>query len=221
MISKLFTQSPRDSLKCSNRVQPMFKRLFDIFISFFGLILLSPLLVLLSALIRKEDNGPVFFRGLRVGKDKKTFRMYKFRTMVMDAENIGGPSTSRNDSRITNVGKILRRYKLDEIPQLLNVLKGEMSLVGPRPEVVSEAKTYDPQWDVIFSVRPGITDLASIEFRNEGEIIANSGIEDAHEAYRRLIKPKKLKLQREYVENRSWFLDIKILSKTVMALAIG
>ncbi|MBD3340627.1 MAG: sugar transferase, partial [Candidatus Lokiarchaeota archaeon] len=127
----------------------------------------------------------------------------------------GGPTTSNSDSRITKTGAFLRKYKLDELPQLINVLKGDMSLIGPRPEIASEVELYDPEWNVIFDVKPGITDLSSIEFRNEGEIIANSGIADAHVAYRSLIQPRKLALQREYVLNRSLVLDAKILFNTI------
>ncbi|MBD3338564.1 MAG: sugar transferase [Candidatus Lokiarchaeota archaeon] len=193
----------------------MLKRIVDIMASLFALILFSPLFLLIAILIKREARGPIFYRGLRVGQNKKTFYMLKFRTMVVDAEKRGGPTTSNSDSRITKTGAFLRKYKLDELPQLINVLKGEMSLIGPRPEIVSEVELYDPEWNVIFDVKPGITDLSSIQFRNEGEIIANSGIADAHLAYRSLIQPKKLALQREYVLNRSLVLDAKILFNTI------
>jgi lipopolysaccharide/colanic/teichoic acid biosynthesis glycosyltransferase len=168
--------------------------------------------------IKKHDGGPVLYTPLRVGLHKKRFRMYKFRTMVQNADKIGGPTTSMSDPRITPVGHFLRRFKLDELPQLINVIKGEMSLVGPRPEVISEVEQYDPQWDVIFSVRPGMTDWASIEFRNEGEIVTNSGIDDPHEAYKQLIQPRKLELQRAYALNHSLGIDLRILWKTVLAV---
>ena len=176
------------------------------------------LFIVVALIIKKYDGGPVFYAPLRIGLHKKRFRMYKFRTMVQHADQIGGPTTSAHDSRITPIGHFLRRFKLDELLQLINVVKGEMSLVGPRPEVISEVENYDPKWDVIFAVRPGITDLASIEFRNEGEIVANSGIADPHEAYKQLIQPRKLELQREYALNHSLGLDLKILWKTLLAV---
>lgn len=197
----------------------MIKRIFDIVAAAIGLILLSPLLLLIAWRVKCEDNGPVFYRGLRIGLHGKPFRILKFRTMVMDAESVGGPSTADDDPRITRVGRVLRRYKLDELPQLINVLRGEMSFVGPRPEVKSEVDRYDPEWDVIFSVRPGITDLSSIAFRNEGKIIATSGIRDAHEAYRRIIQPQKLELQRKYALNHSFLLDVRIIFQTFLAVA--
>jgi lipopolysaccharide/colanic/teichoic acid biosynthesis glycosyltransferase len=171
--------------------------------------------LVVAYLIKKEDGGPVFYKGERVGLHKKLFSMYKFRTMVSDAEKIGGPSTSENDPRITKVGKILRKFKLDELPQLFNVLKGEMSIVGPRPEVRKEVEYYNQGWDIIFSVKPGITDLSSIEFHNEGRIIAESGFDDPHDAYRMLIQPQKLRLQREYALNHSFIGDLKIIVRTI------
>jgi len=198
----------------------MTKRLCDLCISVLGITILSPFFLAVGWIIKREDGGPVFYVPHRVGRYKKLFRMYKFRTMVANADEIGGPTTSDKDPRITRIGHLLRRFKLDELPQLFNVVKGEMSLVGPRPEVKSEVETYGPKFDVIFSVRPGVTDLASIEFRNEGEIIANSGIADPHEAYRQLIKPRKIELQREYAVNHSILLDAKIILKT-LSVVIG
>lgn len=194
------------------------KCLIDIATSAIGLTFLSPFLLCIALCIKSEDRGPVFYRGLRVGLNEKLFGIYKFRTMVVNADKIGGPTTSACDSRITRIGAWLRKNKLDELPQLLNVLKGEMSLVGPRPEVASEVKSYGPEWQSIFSVRPGITDLSSIEFRNEGEIIASSGIEDPHEAYRQLIQPRKLELQRYYAINHSMPLDIQIICETLLVV---
>jgi lipopolysaccharide/colanic/teichoic acid biosynthesis glycosyltransferase len=133
--------------------------------------------------------------------------------MVMNADRLGGPSTADDDPRITRVGKFLRKYKLDELPQLINVLKGEMSIVGPRPEVPSEVETYSEEEKRILSVKPGITDWASIKFRNEGEIL--KGYEDPHKAYREIIKPEKLKLALQYVDEASFSTDLKIILKTV------
>jgi lipopolysaccharide/colanic/teichoic acid biosynthesis glycosyltransferase len=169
-------------------------------------------------MIMKNDDGPVFYAPKRVGRNKKKFRMYKFRTMVPNADRIGGPTTGEKDPRITPMGHFLRRYKLDELPQLFNVLYGTMSLVGPRPEIPSEVETLDEKWDVIFSVKPGITDWSSIEFRDEGKIIAQSDIDDPHEAYRTLIQPRKLQLQKYYAENHNVKMDLRILMKTFKAV---
>ena len=140
----------------------MAKRFFDIVATTIGLILLCPLLFLIAWRIKAEDGGPVFYRGVRVGLHGKPFRIFKFRTMVMDADKIGGFSTSDDDPRITQAGRFLRKYKLDELPQLINVLKGEMSLVGPRPEVKKFTDMYTDDEKVILTVRPGITDWASM-----------------------------------------------------------
>jgi len=193
------------------------KRLFDIFFSFFGLIIISPILLLISILIKKESLGPAFYRGKRVGKDGKEFRIFKFRSMVLDADKIGGPSTSADDPRLLKVGKFLREHKLDELPQLINVFLGEMSFVGPRPEVPSEVETYDVQTkNIILSVKPGMTDLATLEDIHEEEILR--GAKDPHEAYRQLIKPKKLKLAVQYVQNKNFWLDLKIIFKTLIII---
>ncbi len=192
----------------------MTKRLFDIFFSFFGLIIISPILLLISILIKKESPGPAFYRGKRVGKDGKEFRIFKFRSMVLDADKIGGPSTSADDPRLLKIGKFLKEHNLDELPQLINILKGEMSFVGPRPEVPSEVETYDEETRrIILSVKPGMTDLATLSNIHEGEVLR--GAIDPHEAYRTLIKPQKLSLAKRYVKNRSFWLDLKIILKTI------
>lgn len=192
----------------------MLKRFFDIIFSLFGLIITSPLLLLFAILIKFSSKGPVFYRGKRAGKNEKEFRIFKFRTMVVDAEKLGGPSTSADDSRLTKFGKFLRRHQLDELPQLINVLKGEMSFVGPRPEVPSEVETYDKETKrIILSVEPGMTDLATLANIHEEEIL--KGSKDPHQTYRKIIKPQKLKLAVEYVKNRSFWLDIKIILKTL------
>ena len=192
----------------------MAKRLFDIIFSFFGLAIVSIPMLIIALLIKKESPGPAFYCGERVGKDGKIFRIFKFRSMVLDAEKIGGPSTSADDPRLLKIGKFLRRYQLDELPQFINILKGEMSFVGPRPEVPSEVETYDAETKkIILSVKPGLTDLATLENVHEEEILR--GANDPHEAYRKLIQPKKLKLAKEYVKNRSFWLDIKIILKTI------
>lgn len=198
------------TIKISNGV----KRLFDIIFSFFGLILVSPWLFLFTFLIKRESPGPAFYRGERVGKDGKIFRIFKFRSMVLEAEKLGGPSTSADDPRLTKFGKFLRSRNLDELPQLINVLKGEMSFVGPRPEVPSEVETYDEETKrIILSVKPGLTDLATLQDLHEEEILRGSS--DPHQTYREIIKPKKLKLAIEYVKKRNFWLDIKIIFKTL------
>lgn len=196
----------------------MLKRWFDITCSGLGLILLSPVFIAVAIVIRMDSPGPIFYRGERVGKNGKIFRIFKFRSMVWDAEKIGGPSTSEIDPRVTKVGRYIRKFKLDEFAQLINVWLGDMSLVGPRPEVKKYVDMYTDQERNILGVRPGITDFASLKFHNEGEIIANSGIEDPEEAYCRLIRPEKLNLQLKYIRERSFFLDVKILVLTVLTL---
>ena len=192
----------------------MVKRIFDIVFSFLGVILTSPLLLAVAILIKKESPGPVFYKGERMGKDGKIFRIFKFRSMIMNADKIGGPSTSADDPRLLKVGKFLRRHQLDELPQFINILKGEMSFVGPRPEVPQEVARYEEETrKIILSVKPGLTDLATLENLHEEEIL--KGAEDPHEAYRRLIQPKKLELAKKYVKQRSFWLDIKIILKTI------
>ena len=192
------------------------KRLFDLICSGIGLILLSPLLLLIAYRIRKEDVGPIFYRGERVGLHGKTFRIFKFRTMVVDAEKLGGSSTADEDPRITKIGKFLRKYKLDELPQLINVFIGQMSLVGPRPEVRKFTDIYTSDEKAILTVKPGITDWASIWNSDEGAILA--GAEDADKAYMELIRPEKIRLQLKYVQERSFSTDFVILIKTIAKL---
>jgi len=194
----------------------MFKRFFDFIFSFLGLIVASPILALIAFLIKRDSKGPIFYRGLRTGQNGEPFKIFKFRTMVPDAEKLGGPSTSADDPRLTNVGKFLRKRKLDELPQLINVFFGQMSVVGPRPEVPSEVETYDQKTKkIILSVKPGMTDLASLANIHEEEILRGSS--DPHQTYREVIKSQKLKLAVEYVENRSFWLDIKIILRTLKA----
>jgi len=192
------------------------KRVFDIFFSLSGLFFLIIPFAIIAILIKSEDGGPVFYRGERVGLRGKPFRIYKFRTMVVNAEKIGPSSTSDDDPRITKIGRFLRKYKLDELPQLINVLKGEMSFVGPRPEVPSEVATYNEEERKILSVRPGITDWASLTYHNEGEIL--KGAEDPHQAYREKIRPGKIKLAMKYVDKQSFFIDLRIIMDTLRTL---
>jgi lipopolysaccharide/colanic/teichoic acid biosynthesis glycosyltransferase len=193
------------------------KRLFDIAASGLGLLALGPVLILLAILIKLEDGGPVFYRGERVGRHGRGFRIFKFRTMVVHADRIGGPSASDGDPRITRIGRTLRRYKLDELPQLINVLKGEMSLVGPRPEVRHYTDQFSEEEQAILSVRPGITDWASIWNADEGALLA--GAEDPEQLYATRIRPTKLRLQLKYVREQSFFTDLRIIFLTALAVA--
>ncbi len=189
------------------------KRSFDIIASFCGLVTLSPIMLTTAAIIKLDSKGPVIYRGIRAGKSNKPFKMLKYRTMLVNADQIGGPSTSEDDPRITRVGKILRKYKLDEIPQLFNVLCGDMSFVGPRPEVLSEVETYTNEEKKLLSVRPGVTDWASIRFNDEGEIL--KGAEDPHKVYLEKIRGEKIRLGLKYVEECCLKADMDILIKTV------
>lgn len=196
----------------------MLKRLFDVIVALIGLIISSPLFLALAIAIKLESKGPVFYRGLRVGRHGKPFRIFKFRSMVQDAEKLGADSTSANDARITRCGKLIRKFKLDELSQLVNVLVGDMSLVGPRPEVQKFVDLYTEEEKIILTVRPGITDWSSIRFHNEGEIIEASGIGDPDEAYAKLIRPEKLLLQLKYVREQNLWVDIKIIISTILTL---
>jgi lipopolysaccharide/colanic/teichoic acid biosynthesis glycosyltransferase len=195
----------------------MAKRLFDCIASTFGLLVLSPVFLVLAVWIKLDSSGPVFFRQERVGLGGKLFRIYKFRTMVSDAERRGLQITVGSDARVTRVGHRLRKYKLDELPQLLDVWLGHMSLVGPRPEVPRYVACYPVDVrDVVLSVRPGITDRASIEFKDENEILGRAI--DAHTAYVQEVLPIKLRYYQDYVANRSFWSDIAIILNTLKAL---
>lgn len=195
----------------------MSKRCFDVLLSTLGLLVLTPLLFVVAILIKLESSGPVFFRQERVGRGGKLFRIHKFRTMVTDAERLGLQITVGADARVTQVGQWLRKYKLDELPQLMDVWLGYMSLVGPRPEVPRYVACYPSDLrDVVLSVRPGITDLASIEFKDENEILGRAA--DAHKAYVEEVLPIKLRYYVEYVQTQSLFGDAMIILKTLRAL---
>ena len=195
----------------------MIKRLFDIIFSFLGLILVSPLFLVIAVLIKRESLGPVFYRGIRIGKSGKEFRIFKFRTMVVGAEKLGGPSTAGDDPRLLKIGNFLKKFQLDEIPQLINVLKGEMSLVGPRPEVKMYVDIMtNEERSTILSVKPGMTDLASLWNFHESDVL--KGSLDPEKTYREKIRPEKIRLQGEYVKNRSFLLDLKIIVKTIIKL---
>ena len=193
------------------------KRIFDLAASTLGLLLLAPVLLVLALWIKLDSAGPVFFRQVRVGQFGKTFRIHKFRTMVSDAEKKGLQITVGADARITRVGHWLRNYKLDELPQLLDVWLGHMSLVGPRPEVPRYVDCYPAAVrDIVLSVRPGITDKASIEFKDENLILGCAV--DPDRAYVEEVLPIKLAYYQEYVNSRSFCGDIALILKTLRAL---
>lgn len=196
----------------------MLKKVFDFFVSFASLLVLSPILIIISVLIKLDSRGPVFYRGVRAGIKGQPFKIYKFRTMVIDAEKKGGPSTADDDARITRIGKILRKVKLDELPQLLNILEGDMSFVGPRPEVYFYVNMYNEEEKNILSVKPGITDRASIWNSDEGSIL--KGSTDPEKTYMEKIRPTKLKLQLEYVKSNSFWSDMGIIFKTMNEIFI-
>lgn len=189
------------------------KRLFDIFVSLFSIVVLLPLFLILSLLIIATSKGGVFFRGERVGKDGKTFKIYKFRSMLKDSEGNGKWNVGNNDPRVTKMGVFLRKSKLDELPQLINVLKGDMSLVGPRPELKYYVDKYTKDHLPILDLRPGITDWASMVNISQYEIFTNA--EDPDEAYEKYIRPIKLSLQLHYKNTRTFLGDIEILIWTV------
>ncbi|MDB4915693.1 MAG: putative glycosyltransferase [Gemmatimonadetes bacterium] len=195
---------------------PFFKRLFDVAASGAALVLFSPVLAVVALRIKRFDGGPVLYAGRRVGLNGTTFGMYKFRSMVLNADRIGGSSTPDDDPRITPIGKWLRRYKLDELPQLLNVLKGEMSIVGPRPQVQWAVDLYTPEQRLALTVRPGITDYASVRFPNEGEIL--KGSTDPDRDYMEKIHPEKMRLSVEYVRTRSFMVDLLVIAQTAAAI---
>lgn len=190
------------------------KRAFDLLFVVPGLILLSPVFLLIAFVIKLSSDGPIFFKQVRVGQQGKLFCVLKFRTMVMDAEAKGAKVTIHGDPRITKVGHFLREYKLDELPQLINVLKGEMSLVGPRPEVPEYVSFYtDDVKKIVLSVPPGITDRASIEFKDENRILAGSV--DPIKDYQEKVLPIKLNYYTKYVQERSLWLDFRLIIATI------
>ena len=190
----------------------IFKRIFDLILSIILLIMLFPVFFIVGILIIVETGFPIFYRADRGGYKNKKFKIYKFRSMIKDADKVGGGTTALNDTRITKVGGFLRKTKLDEIPNLMNILKGEMSFIGPRPELLKYTDQYQKTEKLILEVRPGITDFSSIEFINLDEIV---GTENADQKYEELVLPKKNKLRLKYVANISFFTDIKIFFSTI------
>jgi lipopolysaccharide/colanic/teichoic acid biosynthesis glycosyltransferase len=197
---------------------PIGKRAFDIVVSSLGLLLLLPLFGLIALVIKLDSKGPVFFRQERVGQGGRPFRIYKFRTMVADAPRRGGQLTAPKDSRITRVGHTLRRIKADELPQLINVLKGEMTLVGPRPEVRRYVDLFQRDYQEILSVRPGITDLASLKYRDESAELSRA--EDPEREYITRVLPDKIALAKEYVRRSSFSFDLILIARTIVKIVV-
>ncbi|MFN9114962.1 MAG: sugar transferase [Bacteroidota bacterium] len=189
------------------------KRGFDFICSLIGILILSPVFVVIWIWIKLESEGPALFLQTRVGKNNKDFKLYKFRTMYVNAEAKGQLTVGMRDPRITGAGYVLRKYKLDELPQLFNVLEGTMSLVGPRPEVRKYVDMYTSTQMQVLNVKPGITDLASIQFINENELLAKA--EHPEEYYINEIMPAKLRINMEYVHNRAFFKDLLLIFKTL------
>ena len=192
------------------------KRIFDVTASGLGLILLSPLFLIMAIWIKADSPGPVFYRQTRVGRGNRDFRLFKFRSMKVGADKKGLITVGGRDPRVTRSGYYIRKYKLDELPQLINVFKGDMSLVGPRPEVRKYVDLYTPEQLHVLDVRPGITDLASIRYRNENELLAQAC--DPEQYYREVVMQDKLRINSEYIADRSFFKDIKIIFLTFKAI---
>jgi lipopolysaccharide/colanic/teichoic acid biosynthesis glycosyltransferase len=194
----------------------MLKRLFDILASGVGLLLMSPLMVAMAIAVRATSAGPALFRQERIGRGGRPFFILKFRTMVQDAPRLGGQITFGDDVRITRIGRVLRKTKLDEVPQLFNVLKGDMSLVGPRPEVQRYVDMFRADYEEILTVRPGVTDLASIEFLDESTLLGTAT--DPEKEYSEVVLPEKIRLAKEYVRRQSLLFDLRIIVGTMFRL---
>lgn len=191
----------------------MLKRLFDVVLSVIGILLLFPILLLISILIKLDSKGPILFIQGRVGKNNKDFNIFKFRTMSMQSDKKGLLTLGNNDSRITRMGYVLRRYKIDEFPQLINILKGDMSFVGPRPELRYYVNFYNDDDMKIFDVRPGITGLASLKYRNEVELL--KAAKDPEAFFIKTIIPDKLKYNKTYISKQNFFFDLKLILLTI------
>jgi len=194
------------------------KRIVDVVVAGVALVVLSPVILAIAIAIRITSPGPILYRGVRVGRFGKPFRMLKFRTMVVNADKLGGPSTATGDPRVTHTGRLLRAFKLDELPQLFNVLLGDMSIVGPRPEVQKYVDLYSPGEAQILLLKPGITDWASIWNSDEGAVLA--GTSDPDRAYEELIRPTKIRLQLKYASECSFLVDVRILLATAARLVV-
>lgn len=194
-------------------------RVFDFIVSLLGIIVLSPLFIIAATFVKCTSPGPVIYAQQRVGRNGRLFRLYKFRSMLVNADLVGSSITTGNDRRITKTGRILRKTKLDELPQLWNVLKGDMSFVGPRPDVPEIVNKYSPEMRQILSIRPGITSKATLHLRNEEDLLSLA--KDPDKAYEEIFIPAKVKLAMDHVKRRSFFFDFSILLKTVWSLTGG
>ena len=192
------------------------KRIFDIVVSLVGLILLLPLLVFVAVLIKLDSRGPIFFRQQRIGMAFRPFQIVKFRTMIDNAQRRGGLITFGRDARITRVGRILRQTKIDELPQLINVLRGDMTFVGPRPEVPEFVELFRQDYEEILTVRPGMTDLASLKYRDEAAVLGHCS--NPQEEYLKHVLPDKINLNKEYIRRSSFFFDLTLILKTLLKL---
>ena len=192
------------------------KRVFDIIASGLGLLILSPLFLVIAVWVKLDSPGPVFYKQVRVGRNNKDFYLYKFRSMRVGSDKKGLITVGGRDPRVTRSGYYIRKYKLDEFPQLINVFKGDMSLVGPRPEVRKYVDLYTPEQMHVLEVRPGVTDLASIRYRNENELLAKAS--DPEQYYRDIVMQDKLRINLEYVRNHSFFGDICLIFKTILSI---
>lgn len=185
------------------------KRIFDIVSSGIGLLILSPIFLFLAIWIKMDSKGPIFYKQVRVGKNNKDFKIFKFRSMRMGADKLGLITVGGRDPRVTNSGYYIRKYKLDELPQLINVFIGDMSVVGPRPEVRKYVDLYTKDQRKVLTVKPGITDIASIKYRNENELLEKA--DDPDKMYIEVIMPDKLKYNLEYIDKQSFFFDLKLI----------
>jgi lipopolysaccharide/colanic/teichoic acid biosynthesis glycosyltransferase len=194
----------------------MIKRFFDLIVAAASLIVLSPAFLIVGLLIKASSPGPIFYKGDRIGKDGVPFKMYKFRTMVVNADRMGPALTQGGDTRITRIGRVLRQWKIDEIPQLLNVLRGEMSVVGPRPESPGYVQHYTPEQRQILGAKPGVTGLTQVKFRHEETLLRRCKHPEAE--YIERIMPQKLALDLEYLNNQSLISDLKLIIQTFLCL---
>lgn len=196
----------------------MIKQVFDLIFAFLGLVVLSPFLVIIAIIIKLDSKGPVFFIQERVGQHNKEFNIFKFRTMYVKSQNKGLLTIGDNDARVTRFGYFLRKYKIDEFPQLINIIKGDMSFVGPRPELRYYVNFYNPDDMVIFKLKPGITGLASLQYRNEVELLKRA--KDPETYFVETIIPDKLKYNKLYLNKQSVYLDFKLILKTIYSVIV-
>jgi lipopolysaccharide/colanic/teichoic acid biosynthesis glycosyltransferase len=194
----------------------LIKRIFDILASSIAILFFIPFFILIAIWIKLDSHGEIFFKQERVGKNNRDFSIFKFRTMKLNAESLGKITIGVRDSRITQSGYFLRKYKLDELPQLINILRGDMSIVGPRPEVREYVNLYNHLHLKVLEVRPGLTDYASLQYINENEILGKS--KDPYQKYIQEIMPAKLNLNLKYIEEKGFFVDIQIIAKTILKI---